>query len=422
MSGKYYKKMSNNVKSSTSSIQEAKKRKHPACTAHVSHFFKQAKASTKTSKLSKTSPASPALEIESVKEEDEEQIGGFGEESLADTFTVAAASFAVAVANVLDTLPDYASRDDVACDSDSSLLSAPTSLGSPSSSAPPTPKVIARKLPLRSPYFRHKPRPKFLPCLPFPPLSEPNFGLMQERLADDPYRLLLATIFLNQTPGERAMPVFFQLMEAYPAVADLAAAVQADVTAIIQCLGFQNQRAAKCIALSKVWLDKPPEKGKRYRKLHYPCKGNGKDVDVDETIDDQDERVAWEISHLAGIGPYAHDSWRMFCRDQLRGLANGWNGEGAAADDFEPEWKRVLPLDKELRAWMYWMWLKEGWEWNKETGKRTKADPDLMRRARGGGVVQEVETKETLYIIAKNKDELEHIAVGKPAGDFMDLG
>lgn len=104
-------------------------------------------------------------------------------------------------------------------------------------------------------------------------------------------------------------------------------------------------------------------------------------------------RVAWEISHLPGLGPYSHDSWRMFCRDVLLGRAEGWNGEGAkpplneagkeGKGEFEPEWKRVLPLDKELRAWMSWMWLKEGWVWNKETGERTRASEELMQMARG---------------------------------------
>jgi len=30
---------------------------------------------------------------------------------------------------------------------------------------------------------------------------------------------------------------------------------------------------------------------------------------------------------------------------------------------FEPEWMRVVPKDKELRAFLRWKWLKEGWNW-----------------------------------------------------------
>lgn len=283
----------------------------------------------------------------------------------------------------------------------------------------------------KSPYFphAHKARPQFLSTLPFPPLHLPHFGLMQEKLAHDPFRLLLATIFLNKTPGQRAMPVFYELMARYPTPEALADAKQSDVTALIQCLGFQNQRAAKCIAMARTWCERPPKRGKRYRKLHYPCKGDGRDIKEDEVLGDEDElldlgedaadddeaavkksnkRVAWEISHLPGIGAYGHDSWRMFCRDQLRELSSGWNGEDPPRNTrnnnknhkthnhnndttnsppFEPEWKRVLPLDKELRAWMTWMWMKEGWVWDKETGQRSRAPEELMALAQGDGNV-----------------------------------
>ena len=74
---------------------------------------------------------------------------------------------------------------------------------------------------------------------------------MQEKLAYSPFRMLVATIFLNKTPGERAMPVFYQLMERYPTSTALAEADVGDVTRIIQRLGFQNQRARKCVSLAK---------------------------------------------------------------------------------------------------------------------------------------------------------------------------
>ena len=31
---------------------------------------------------------------------------------------------------------------------------------------------------------------------------------------------------------------------------------------------------------------------------------------------------------------------------------------------------RVLPEDKELRACLRWMWMREGWEWDPVTGER----------------------------------------------------
>ena len=231
-----------------------------------------------------------------------------------------------------------------------------------------------------------------LSCIPFPPLQATSFGLVQEILAHDPFRLLVAVIFLNKTRGHVAMPVFYELMEQYPTPADLATAILDDVVDMIQCLGLQNQRAAKCINLAKAWLERPPEKGKRYRVLHYPEKGDGKDIQIGEVVDEDDKRVGWEIGQLPGVGAYAIDSWRIFCRDELRGLATGLPKEltsEAKEADLEGEWARVLPLDKELRAYLRWRWLRNGWEWDPVTGERKRADLPAMAKAEGGGVMYE---------------------------------
>ncbi|KAL5336042.1 DNA glycosylase [Aspergillus crustosus] len=235
----------------------------------------------------------------------------------------------------------------------------------------------------RSPYFRG-PLVNEDSCLPFPPIDLPTFGLVQEQLAHDPFRLLLATIFLNRTRGGVALPVLFQVFDRYPTVEAMAAADTTDLTDMIRFLGFQNQRAKKCIALAQTWLDNPPCRGKRYRELNYPCKSDGRDVKAGEVIEDDDQRIAWEIAHLPGVGAYALDSWRIFCRDELRGLAKDWTGSGATTPGFVPEWKSVLPQDKELRAYLTWMWLKEGWVWDRETGTRTQASTKIMRAARRG--------------------------------------
>jgi methyl-CpG-binding domain protein 4 len=322
--------------------------------------------------------------------------------------------------------------------SDSSLTDVPDDIGpdpflSDAESNTIPSKVLAVKvqvkkprIPKKSPYFPspHKHRSTFLSTLPFPPLSHDRFGLMQERLAHDPFRLLIATIFLNKTPGERAMPVFYKLMARYPTPRDLADADVSDISSMIYALGFQNQRAQKCVAMAKVWNENPPQKGKRYKKHNYPLKGDGRDVGGEEVLGDDDPRVAWEISHLPGLGPYSHDSWRMFCRDELRGVANSWNGEDAEnSAEFEPEWKRVVPLDKELRAWLTWMWLKEGWVWNKETGKRTEASEELMSMARGGGIVVEEKNSEHLILKAVKDGALEYLKeakkVERAAGEFL---
>ena len=248
-----------------------------------------------------------------------------------------------------------------------------------------------------SPFFAktHFKKPKAsekVSCIPFPPLQSTSFGLVQERLSHDPFRLLIAVIFLNKTRGSVALPVFYELMDRYPTPADLAAASQEDVVDIIQHLGLQNQRAKKCINLAKAWLERPPEKGKRYRVLHYPKRDDGKDISLGDIIDEEDERVAWEIGQLPGVGVYAIDSWRIFCRDELRGLPTGLPTEltpEAKEEELQKEWTRVLAGDKELRAYLRWRWLRNGWAWDAVTGERKKADESELAKADKGGVIYE---------------------------------
>jgi methyl-CpG-binding domain protein 4 len=253
-----------------------------------------------------------------------------------------------------------------------------------------------------SEHFTPSPKRKRVPAgtsaVPFPKLSAPRFGLIQERLANDPFRLLIAVTFLNKTHGKAARPIFEQVMETYPTPQDLAAADVSELSEMIHSLGFQNQRARKLIKIAETWISEPPQKGKLHRTMDYPDKGNGRHLKPKETVDKDVENCieagALEIAHIYGLGPYAWDSWRIFCRDVFRGVAQGYNGEGVAGytplsqtthnSDFEPEWKRVVPLDKELRACLRWMWLREGWEWDPLTGKKHKAAPALMREASDG--------------------------------------
>jgi methyl-CpG-binding domain protein 4 len=253
-----------------------------------------------------------------------------------------------------------------------------------------------------SEHFTPSPKRKRVPAgtsaVPFPKLSAARFGLIQERLANDPFRLLIAVTFLNKTHGKAARPIFEQVMETYPTPQDLAAADVSELSEMIHSLGFQNQRARKLIKIAETWISEPPQKGKLHRTMDYPNKGNGRHLKpkeiVDEDVENCIEAGALEIAHIYGLGPYAWDSWRIFCRDVFRGVAQGYNGEGISGyaplsetthtSDFEPEWKRVVPLDKELRACLRWMWLREGWEWDPLTGEKHKAAPALMREASDG--------------------------------------
>lgn len=237
--------------------------------------------------------------------------------------------------------------------------------------------------------FFPKPPTEKVSCIPFPPLDADSFGLVQERLCRDPFRLLIAVTFLNKTRGKVALPVCYELFERYPTPEDLANADTEELGALIGGLGLQNQRGKRMIKLAQMWVEKPPQKGQRYRRLHYPKKNDGRDVKPDEPISDDDPRVAWEIAHLPGAGAYAIDSWRIFCRDELRGLPTGFPRTLSPAmidEELQKEWSRVLPLDKELRAYLRWRWLRLGWNWNSLTGERHGVESDFLDKIRGGGV------------------------------------
>ncbi|KAI7346632.1 hypothetical protein D0862_12127 [Hortaea werneckii] len=359
-------------------------------------------------------------------------------------------------------------------------------------------------------------RPRPVPGIsraPIPPISSPTFGIIQEKLHQEPFWLLIATTFLNQTSGRAAVPVFWALKNRFPTPDALAQAEYEVVLEMIRHLGLQRQRAKRVIAMARVWRDDPPRVGRRFRTKDYPRKGDHVGFNVrgrgskgkgkgkgtkgkkkkegmeegenpkKEEEEDQEEqeeekegdgegdggrrdgvekqdpdvsgsavaglqgdtpecRGSLEIGHIPGCGRYAYDSWRIFCRDVLRGVAEDYNGKGAippptptpssastlptsageaeaptstptshhpppppshnaptnqpteAPIPFEPEWKRVLPQDKELIATLRWMWLREGWIWDPSNGAKRFATPEEMERARKGEMeVQDVKER-----------------------------
>lgn len=202
------------------------------------------------------------------------------------------------------------------------------------------------------------------PILRHPPV---RFGLMQELVSHDLYSLLVQTILWNQTRGTQAKPVLFRLLTEYPDPGALAEAPLAYLTEMLYPIGLHNIRAARLISFAKAWLEQPPCLGQRFRKVDYPVKGSGRDIRPNEVLKDDDPRAAWEVAHLPGMGAYALDTFRIFARDQLRGLEDE---DGMALTGSEPEWTRVVPLDKDLRRYMIWRWEREGFEYNPLTGGR----------------------------------------------------
>ncbi|KAI0526064.1 DNA glycosylase [Xylaria bambusicola] len=240
---------------------------------------------------------------------------------------------------------------------------------------------------------RKRPPRGIVSCLPFPRLDAPRFGLIQEELATDPFRLLVAVTFLVRTSGKAAIPVFRELMEEYPTPSALASASAADIEAKIKHLGLGHVRAATIQRFARLWMENPPRKGVRYAVKNY--QGQSADYlkeegDGDNYCVEDGKEMQWEIGHMTQ-GPYALDSWRIFCRDVLRGEAEDWNG-GGREGEFQPEWMRVLPKDKELRACLRWMWMREGFQWDPDTGDKVVLSDELRRAVQEGRVEYEYDT------------------------------
>ncbi|KAI6783813.1 Methyl-CpG-binding domain protein-like protein [Emericellopsis cladophorae] len=261
-------------------------------------------------------------------------------------------------------------------------------------------KTVAAGPGSSSPYFidanakakTNRPPPGTVSCVPFPPLDRPAFGLVQEKVAHEPFWLLVAITFLIRTKGSAAIPAFWALKERFPSPSLIADPVnEAEIIGMIRHLGLAMNRLKYFQKYARLFMDNPPRAGQVYRVRKY----DRRDMDAGELgtglyerprttagmltprADPADDAEAWEIGHMTH-GKYALDSWRIFCRDVLLGRARGWNGEGAAPE-FQPEWMRVKPDDKELRACLRWMWMREGFEWDPVTGDRSVLRGELLR-------------------------------------------
>ncbi|XP_072454517.1 methyl-CpG-binding domain protein 4 [Notamacropus eugenii] len=132
-----------------------------------------------------------------------------------------------------------------------------------------------------------------------PPRSP--FNLVQETLFHDPWKLLIATIFLNRTKGKMAIPVLWEFLERYPSAEVARTADWRDVSELLKPLGLYDLRAKTIIKFSDEYLTK---------QWRYPIE-------------------------LHGIGKYGNDSYRIFCVN---------------------EWKQVHPEDHKLNKYHDWLW------------------------------------------------------------------
>ncbi|XP_060787563.1 methyl-CpG-binding domain protein 4 isoform X1 [Neoarius graeffei] len=155
-----------------------------------------------------------------------------------------------------------------------------------------------------SPYFKKRHNglspPKRKAFRKWTPPRSP-FKLVQETLFHDPWKLLVATIFLNKTSGKLAIPMLWQFFERYPSAEVTRASDWKPLADLMHPLGLNALRAKTIIRFSDEFLTK---------SWRYP-------------------------NELYGIGKYGNDSYRIFCVG---------------------EWREVTPEDHKLNKYHAWLW------------------------------------------------------------------
>lgn len=121
-------------------------------------------------------------------------------------------------------------------------------------------------------------------------------GLIQEVLWPDEWKILMSCLMLNQTTRKQVDKVIWQFFDKWPTPKDFLKSTHEEVSSLLRPLGFYNRRP------------------KAMRKF------------TEEYIEEQ-----WqEPIELYGIGKYANDAWRIFCRG---------------------DWKQVEPQDHALNKY-----------------------------------------------------------------------
>lgn len=127
-------------------------------------------------------------------------------------------------------------------------------------------------------------------------------GLIQEDLWPDEWKILISCLMLNQTTRKQVDKVIWQFFDKWPDPNSFLQAKLIDVSDLLRPLGFYNRRPKAMQKFTKQYLNS-----------------------------------SWaEPIELYGIGKYANDAWRIFCKG---------------------DWKSVDPNDHALNK--YHLWLKE---------------------------------------------------------------
>lgn len=103
--------------------------------------------------------------------------------------------------------------------------------------------------------------------------------MIQEIYRNEPWKMLIGCIMLNQTSNKQVRPVIKEFFEKWPNPISVLKAKTEDMVAVLRPLGFYNVRADRIKHFSDDWIHK----------------------------------VGWKkVSELRGIGKYAEDSYEIF--------------------------------------------------------------------------------------------------------------
>lgn len=106
---------------------------------------------------------------------------------------------------------------------------------------------------------------------------------MQQRYADEPWKLLVCCVLLNQTHRRQVDRVLEELFERYPDCLAMAMADEDELADAVRSTGFARSKARRLVELSSGWaVSSSPIPPESY------------------------------VAGLAGVGPYALDSYRIF--------------------------------------------------------------------------------------------------------------
>ncbi len=104
-----------------------------------------------------------------------------------------------------------------------------------------------------------------------------KLDLIQTHYEDDPWKIMISCILLNQTSNVQVRPVIKKFFEVFPTPNSLNESHQNLISSILQPTGFQNVKARRIINFTNVW-----NLGER------------------------------DPNKFPGIGPYGRDSWKIF--------------------------------------------------------------------------------------------------------------